>query len=67
MQEILVVLSLAIAFIYVARLLFKSFLGQASTCGCACQGCHLGKQPVDKKALLPMYQSHPDHPDDQQS
>ncbi len=56
MQEILVALSLAIAFVYVVRLLFKSFRGQASTCGCTCEGCHVSNQPADKKATLPMYQ-----------
>ena len=60
MQEILVVLSLAIAFIYVVRLLFKSFRGQASTCGCACQDCQFGSQLADKKTMLPMYQPEPD-------
>ncbi|MDO5674098.1 MAG: hypothetical protein Q4G66_04155 [bacterium] len=61
MQEIIVVLSLVIAFIYVARLLFKSFRGQASTCGCACQGCHLSSRPTDKKNILPMYRPDPDN------
>ncbi len=69
MQEIIVAVSLIIAFIYVVRLLFKSFRGQASTCGCGCEDCHLSSQPANKKTILPMYQPpqpHPSRPGDRQ-
>ncbi|NLZ17236.1 MAG: FeoB-associated Cys-rich membrane protein [Desulfobulbaceae bacterium] len=56
MQEILVALSLIAASIYVVRLLFKAFRGQASTCGCACQGCPSGSNNAGHKVALPMYQ-----------
>lgn len=56
MQEILVALSLIAASIYVFRLLFKSFRGQASTCGCTCQDCPSGMGSPNHKTVLPMYQ-----------
>ena len=56
MQEILVALALIAAFVYTSRLLYKSFRGQASTCGCACQDCPAGNSSSTAKKALPMYQ-----------
>ena len=55
MQEILVALALIAAFVYTSRLLYKSFRGQASTCGCACQDCPAGNSGSTAKKALPMY------------
>ena len=57
MQEILVLLALLAAFLYILHVLRKTLRGQSSTCGCSCQDCQASSQCTDPQKTLPMHQA----------